>query len=319
MCVAYSFRIRFKQSSADTLQTDLAELELCPDEFGSPLRLVNSLQDEPIRQAEELILTQAGYQTKELAEAGGEQLLGVLMLVLARHRLGADFGSRAPKSVWTEHGLDWLGQQIGTRILNSVHGMMIYQTEPKPKFVKMEAKALRGVDLVTFSRTFKEAASLNFSLTDRDFLALSLFNASFFQQSGDSRFLLLMIAIEAMLELPPRSASAQEHVKNMIAATRQANIAQTEKDSMIGALRWLNYESISRTGRQHVQKILGERVYLNMSATDFFTHCYTLRSNLVHGNMPYPTFEDISAAVGDLEVMVSDLITTPILGLPDAR
>lgn len=296
----------------------MGEFELCPGEFDSPLRLQSSTQDEPIRKAEELIVTQAGYQTKELAEAGGEQLLGVLMLVLARHRLGADFGSRAPKSVWTEHGLGWLEQQIGARVLNSVHGMMVYETEPKPKFAKMEAKALRGVDPVTFSRTFKEAASLNFSLTDRDFLALSLFNASFFQQSGDSRFLLLMMAIEAMLELPPRSASAQEHVISMIAATRQAKMSQTEKDSMIGALRWLKYESISRTGRQLVQQILGERVYLEMTAADFFTHCYTLRSNLVHGNMPYPTHEVISAAVGDLEVMVSDLITTPTLGLRDA-
>lgn len=24
-----------------------------------------------------------------------------------------------------------------------------------------------------------------------------------------------------------------------------------------------------------------------MAAADFFTHCYTLRSNIVHGNMPY--------------------------------
>lgn len=293
-------------------------LELCAGEFDSPLKLQNSTQDQPIYQAEELILTQAGYQTKEEAEAAGEQFLGVLMLVLARHRLGADFGSRAPKSVWTDHGLDWLEQQTGARVLNSVHGLMVYETEPKPKFAKTEAKAVRGVDLVTFSRTFKEAASLNLSLTDRDFLALSLFNASFFQQSGDSRFLLLMMAIEAMLEPPPRSDAAQDHVKSLIAATRQANISQTEKNSMIGALRWLNYESISRTGRQFVQKILGERVYRNMTAPDFFTYCYTLRSNLVHGNMPYPSFEDISVAVGDLEVMVSDLITTPTLGLPKA-
>lgn len=317
--MVFSFRIRFKQSAADTIQTDLAELELCSGEFDSPLRLVNALQVEPIRQAEELLLTQAGYQTKELAEAGGERLLGVLMLVLARHRLGADFGSRAPKSIWTEHGLDWLEQQIGTRVLNSVHGLMIYETEPKPKFAKTQAKALRSVGLVKFSRTFEEAASLNFSLTDRDYLALSLFNASFFQQSGDSRFLLLMMAIEAMLEPPPRSDGSQEHVRSLIEATQQANISQTEKDSMIGALRWLKYESISRTGRQFVQQVLGERVYLNKPASDFFTYCYTLRSNLVHGNMPYPTFEDISAAVGDLEVMVSDLITTPHLGLPEAR
>lgn len=42
--MVYSFRISFKKSAADTIQTDLAELELCPDEFESTLRLACALQ-----------------------------------------------------------------------------------------------------------------------------------------------------------------------------------------------------------------------------------------------------------------------------------
>lgn len=316
MPLTYSFRIRFKQSPTDKFQTESTELELCAGTLASPLRLVNPSQGQPILQAEELVLTQSGHQSREAAEAAGERFQAALMLALARHRVGADFGSRAPKGVWTGHGLTWLEQQTGIRILNSVHGIMVYQTEPEPRFAMIKAKSFRGVDPPTFCRTFQEAMTRKLPLTDRDFLALSLFNTSFFQRSGDSRFLMLMMAIEALLELPLRSASAQEHVESMIALTRQADISQTEKDSMIGSLKWLSRESISQTGRLLMQQHLGQRMYLDMTAPDFFTHCYRLRSNLVHGNKPYPTFDKISSTVGHLEVMVSDLLTIPTLGLP---
>ena len=47
------------------------------------------------------------------------------------------------------------------------------------------------------------------------------------------------------------------------------------------------------------------------------SHVYQLRSNLVHGNLPYPTFETVGAVAGALEVFVSDLLTVPILGAPE--
>lgn len=51
-----------------------------------------------------------------------------------------------------------------------------------------------------------------------------------------------------------------------------------------------------------------------MTSAAFFTRCYDLRSDLVHGNMPLPTYEVLSQLVGTLEVFVSDLLTIPILG-----
>ena len=86
---------------------------------------------------------------------------------------------------------------------------------------------------------------------------------------------------------------------------------------MLGALRWLANESISQAGRNLSVERLGERVYMDLSSHKFFTYCYGLRSALVHGRIPYPTFDEVANTVGHLEVFVADLLTVRFLGMPE--
>lgn len=57
-------------------------------------------------------------------------------------------------------------------------------------------------------------------LTPKERIAFEVFNASFFQPSADARFLLRVMAIEALLEPRPRDAAARQHVESLIAATQ---------------------------------------------------------------------------------------------------
>lgn len=194
---------------------------------------------------------------------------------------------------------------------------MAFESEPKPRFALIKAEPLRGVNKESFESTFLAAASCASRLSEREAVAFSLFNDSFFRQSADSRFLLLMMAIEALLELRPRSDASKLHVEAMIAHTQSAALPSEEKASMIGAIRWLRNESISQAGRHIADERLGTRTYMDMPAPKFFTHCYGMRSALVHGSLPFPTFEQVSRIVGQLESFVSDLLTVPVLGLPN--
>lgn len=315
--VTFSFRVRFNRSPTDTIQTEANEITLSDDEAPSPLRLHNPEPGGTILQATQLALTGDGYTSHEAALAAGQRYQDALVVALARQRVGADFGLRAPKGFFTDHGLSFLEQQLGQRVLNSVHGLMVFETEPRPRFALMKADPLRGVNQGMFESAFSAAASMKPQLSEREIVAFSLFNASFFRQSADSRFLLLMMAIEALLDLRPRSEAAQSHVDSLIKQTQTAALPQVDKDSMVGALRWLANESISQAGRNLTQARLGERTYKEMPASRFFTYCYGLRSALVHGSIPYPTFDEISSVVGQLESFVSDLLTAPVLGVPE--
>jgi hypothetical protein len=173
----------------------------------------------------------------------------------------------------------------------------------------MRADVMRGVPKDHFERIFAYAVANLLELSFRDRLSLELFNASFFQKSADSRFLMLVMAIEALLEQSPRSPEATRHVESMIAATKDSeSLKPEEKESLIGGMRWLRYESINRAGRRLAKENLGERTYMDKSAPSFFSYCYTLRSRLVHGEHPLPSQQDIASVVAQLEVFVSDLL-----------
>ncbi len=93
-----------------------------------------------------------------------------------------------------------------------------------------------------------------------------------------------------------------------VLARAAESLSDSEKQSMCSSLAWLLNESIGQTGRKLVEAELGERHYMDMPAGKFFTHCYTLRSRLVHGLYPLPTRDEIGTAAANLEVLVSDLL-----------
>jgi hypothetical protein len=85
---------------------------------------------------------------------------------------------------------------------------------------------------------------------------------------------------------------------------------------VVGILHWLKKESINGAGRRMVAEVLGERQYLSLDSSDFFRHCYDLRSRIVHADSGRkPERGDIDKYANELERFVSDLITAPFLPL----
>jgi hypothetical protein len=312
--VTYTFRIRFNRSPTDTIQADASEILLPVPGDEATVALRAPTPTEPLKNAKQMVLVGDGYSTEEEALLAGARYQSALTVALARVRVGADFGARAPKGFFTEYGLEMFAAELGQRVLNNVHGLMTFSSEPKPRFATANATPLRGANPEIFQTAFETSVSATHSLTPREDLAFSLFNTSFFQPTADSRFLLLMMAIEALIDPAMRSVEACEHVDTLIKQTQQVPLAKEERDSMLGTLRWLRRESITQAGKRLAASRLGDRLYLNMPAPVFFNHSYQMRSKLVHGNLPYPTFEDVGNTVGALELFVSDLLTFPLLG-----
>jgi hypothetical protein len=105
-------------------------------------------------------------------------------------------------------------------------------------------------------------------------------------------------------------------VASLIEQTKSSSLPVKERNSILGSLRLLRRESINQAGKRFTAERLGGRVYGDRTAPDFFSYCYQMRSNLVHGNLPVPTFEEVGGVAATLEVFVSDLLTGPVLGYP---
>jgi hypothetical protein len=75
----------------------------------------------------------------------------------------------------------------------------------------------------------------------------------------------------------------------------------------VSSLGWLLKESISKTARTLAKK-LGDRCYKEMNPAASINECYDIRSRLMHGHDPLPTWEEISNWTGPLEQFVTDLL-----------
>lgn len=311
--MSHSFRIRFIQSPTDTIQSEANELLLQASDEKLRITLNNLKPEQPIKDAEQLSLSGHGYDSSHEALKAGQKYLQALMVALAHVRVGADFGHRTGKGIFTSEGLNWLEQETGQRILNNAHGLMVFSTNPKPSFVSINAKSVRGTNADAFQSVLLKVVAKRPDLSEREQLAYSLFNSSFFQPGTDSRFMLLVMSIEALIESEPRSSEVRVHVEKLINQTRESGLQKNEIDSLVGSLKWLLPESINQAGKRLVTRRLGAREYNSMSANKFFSHVYKMRSNLVHGNMPYPSFEEVGNICASLQVFVSDLLTCQII------
>lgn len=312
----YSFRLRFNRTPSATLAIDEPQWVWKTDGHNPGISLCSPDGATSVRTSEKLVLRSDGWSSEAEAGKAAAQYIPVLKVALARLRVGADFGDWGPRSAWTEYGLAFLKKQTGSRTLNDLHGPMVYESEPPPVFVSTSVSGLRQVQRERFEAVFTQGAKKGCSLSNGEGIAFGLFNASCFQWSVDTRLILLVMAIESLLDPLTQTPAALAHVASMIDATEASPwLSPEEKASFLGSLEWLKKESVGRAGRRLARERLGDRGYGGKKAADFFAYCYDLRSRLVHGKKPFPSFPEVNSATGPLEVFVSDLLTQPHLGL----
>jgi hypothetical protein len=115
-------------------------------------------------------------------------------IAVAEHRIGMD------SRFLERYGLKWLEEQHGARILNNAHGTIVYECEPPPRFVHQEVSAVVGKPEGRAIAALRAASQLGIQTTDQEKLAYDLYSGSFFQPAADARFLMLMMALETLIE-----------------------------------------------------------------------------------------------------------------------
>lgn len=312
--MSYSFRIRFHLP--DEYCIGINEIELIIGNYvGSDIVLKSNQTDTPINESHTLILRGDNYASMEEAWNAGLHCKDVLMLAFAHNHIGADFGDRAPLSAFTNAGLEVLKKQRGGYILNDVHGLMTFKSEEQIEFASFHAKPVVTRNKERFMEPLKLAFEHNSNLSDQQRIAFDLFGTAFFKKSIDARFLILMVAVETLLEQSVRSEEVQKHLEELIRLTKVSSVMSSdERNSLISSLQSLNKESIGQAGRKLV-KCLGNRTYAGQKPHAFFDTCYAIRSKLVHGHVPRPKREDIVDICGSLELFVGDLISYQLLNL----
>ncbi len=314
----HGFRIRFCLAERLTINSPELEISIADPLHGKEIALRAAARETRIDAAKHLALLGKSYESEEEAAAAGEWWKAVLQKAFARVLVGAAFGARGgPTSAITEAGKPWFREQFGIApevpIVNDEMGVTVFACDPWPTFVRGEAAMQVGRSPENVVEAIAVAASLGLTMPTRDELAYELFSASLSQEAADGRFVMLVMAIESLIEARPRAPEVVSHVDDLIQATKVSALPKSEKDSIVGTLRWCRQESIKQAGRRVVRERLGNRTYGGQPAERFFSKCYDLRSSLVHGNLPRPAWATISSLTAPLERLVSELLSFELI------
>jgi hypothetical protein len=310
--MTYCFRLRIKLSKRVRINAPEEMLVLSTSADGEEIALNALPGGDAISEAAEVALVGKGFKTEEEARLSGEHWTSVLQRSLARVNIGADFGARSHKGAFTPFGQSMIERTTGGKVLNDAGRLMTYECEAAPRFAYIQTSATLSTSGLHLVDVCQKASALGVSMTERETTAFDLYGASFFLDSTDARFVMLMMAVEALITPIAKSPRAVRYVDQFIDQITLSDLEESEKASLIGSLDYLRSESINQAGRRLVEA-LGGRKYGGVDAPKFFSRCYEVRSSLVHGKHPRPDLEEVDSLAADLELMVSDLLSGQLL------
>lgn len=173
------------------------------------------------------------------------------------------------------------------RVLVDRIGLMIYEAEPVAKFfypdwpdsiVACTAQSIK--DAIQSIRTDDPANVWGEQLS----LAYRLVHASLMANDSESKHILLVTAIEAVLpDRRKRSPDVVSVIDSLILTLTTLDGIAEIKTTVAALLRDDKYESISRSGAQLASQL--GRTYGGKTAEQYFRHVYGIRSGLVHGSL----------------------------------
>jgi hypothetical protein len=311
------FRLRFTLPQRLAIQSNDHSIDF--PSISENKRFILAASDNPqLKNAKRIVLKGGPFATEEEAYVAGECVRKALMLSLTRMRMGANFGADEPRSVLTEYGRQFLGHQIGGRVLQDIPQVIVYDDSVPTRFANLDMSGVVGKPPDRLESLFRSALEVAPEFSEREQLAIELFGAAFFEPSVRSRFVTLMIAVEALLEPKQRSTEAIKLVESFMEQVRASPaLTRSEIDSLCGTLKWLKNESINRTGQDLASERLAGHQYLGMLPGDFFRHCYEVRSNIVHTGAVRTQGADLGSLAPELESFVADLICSRFTGLAD--
>lgn len=316
---SYKFRIRFHLDSEGVLQADGSTL--CASlEDSTRIALQTEGKENPISEADRLILEGCPYQTEAEAWETGRRAKDALLLTCASMRIAVDVGNDRANLQLAERVKAVVREAGKVRIREDVHGLMVYDSSELTSFA--DSSAIRLVlnnDAQKFLAELTQILSQGVTPSEKQRLALELLGVSRFETSVRARFLTCMLAYETLLAPEKKAADVLKMLSDLRGIVEESDLNADDKESLKNGVASLKTQSITSTGKALASTYLGDKNYLGFTADKFFGRCYNVRSSLVHSGVPKTsrtkTLSDteFGTLAANLELMLSDLLVGMLL------
>lgn len=254
-----------------------------------------------IKDSNNLVLQGGGFSTREDAGVFGAHLKLALLFVGAKLRIGIDPGKETVLGGVGKFIKDWAKEE-GINLFNDVHGLCTYSEELPVKFASVTAKSSIGIQAQKFVNELLAFRSKKRVLTEKQVLALELYNLSHFETSRRTQFLTLIVSVEALSAREERTQEEIKHLDSLVQQTQEAQLTGAQKNSLTEALKNLKRESISKACRRLVKERLGQK------PMELFQECYDIRGKILHSGK-----SSKGLPLEELDHLISDLLVAEVV------
>jgi hypothetical protein len=265
--------------------------------------ILKAYERDSIREAENLVISGNGFRLREEAERCGKRVKNSILLCGPILRMGFDIGKDKASFLIGNH-LKEKGKELGFNIIEDTHGLCIFEEDLKVRVFSSKSSVSISTPLKLLMEKFNHIYGMDINLSNKETLALELYNMSFFESSLRARFVTLISAIEALCKRFKRSNEVIKHLDNLIDITRNSSLFKFDKKSIINNIRT---ESISESCRQLVKKNLG----IDREAE--FINYYKIRNQISHNGAPHKGI-NLGTEILGLESLISNLLESLIIG-----
>lgn len=255
-----------------------------------------------------MVLRSGTFPSEEEALAAGQALCRGLLLHSLRGGYGVAISEQTPKGLLTDAGKSFFG---GVR--DDALGVAVFEDGGEVRFFRADMDLHTGETAHLFAERLGAATAAVRRCDERVLVSYPLYADARFDRSSVSRFLMLVMAIEALAERPERSPLELEVLKTLIRSVEGAGLEQRQAAALIDALRSLKQVSISFACRSYLAEAIEAGVVTDRDAATHFTQCYKIRGQIVHGETT-PDIGDLSTRSNRLEPTVRELLIARMEG-----
>jgi hypothetical protein len=276
---------------------------------GHQARLVTNGADK-ISEGTNFVILSGGYHDSEGALKAGAIVKESLLCYAAKNRLGIDLGKDVASTFLADTVKHRIFEEHGVRMVDDVHGLSVYQEDYPTSCISVKGLALVNPrDMEYFTTELNRIVVISRKITEKVKLSMELLTFSYFEKSERSRFLTLVLAVEALLQPEERPKNVQLLVDSLKEQTNSCSISEADKKSIIGSLNWLYKDSISKSLKKMADNYLSDIEYGGMTASKFISKCYDARSQLVHTGEVSDNKHNIGFLAANLELYVTHMVT----------
>lgn len=306
--MTYGFRVCFRFPGPHFIAGDDDHIVFGTVANAVQLKLAAGAPKTTLGDSDRFSVSGGAFDTSTQAQEAAESVWNALLLLSAQGRWGIDLGQAAQRSFSMSDALkNILDESSGASAVEDHLGVTVFPSVPTPIFIRMEGSGFASYPAQSFVASLADTIGRYRLVSPRAELAAGLYALNHFVARDPARFLLLFIAVEALLEPACRSQAARAHVDSLIEATRKSALPEAEIESICSVLPFQKRESIARTGRLLAEQLLATNSYDGLTPGDFFAKIYRVRCALVHRGQFEPP--QLRSLVSETDRFVADIVT----------